>query len=131
MFERLEPDKPRYRQSLQAQPDQYIEAIKRHLEQVLNTRQGCAQSAPGLGLQDFNGAPQGSGLALAISADIRRLIEAFEPRIKVIGVRYQPNPDLPLELNFHLDCHVRIDHRHDPVQIDVTLDNRNRYTRVT
>nr|WP_218180320.1 type VI secretion system baseplate subunit TssE [Pseudomonas gingeri] len=131
MFERLEPDKPRYRQLLQAQPDHYLDAIKRHLEQVLNARQGCAQSAPGLGLRDFNDAPQGSSLALAISADIRRLIEAFEPRIKVIGVRYQPNPDLPLELNFHLDCRVRIDHRHDPVQIDVTLDNRNRYTRVT
>jgi type VI secretion system protein len=132
LFERLEPDAPRYRQDSDAdQALRRIEGIKRHLEQVLNARQGCSQSSPDLGLHDFNGVTQGSSdLVIAISADIRRSVEAFEPRIKVTGLRYQPDPDLPLELNFRLDCQVRINHKDERVQIAVAMHGRDGYTRV-
>ncbi|MEN5200288.1 type VI secretion system baseplate subunit TssE [Pseudomonas wadenswilerensis] len=132
LFERLEPEAPRYRPgTAQTQARQAIEAIKRHLEQVLNARQGCSQSSPELGLRDFNGATQGSNdLLIAISADIRRSVEAFEPRVKVTGVRYQPDPDLPLELSFRLDCQLRLDHREEQVQLEVAMHGRDGYTRV-
>ena len=132
LFERLEPDAPRYRPgTADEQARQRIDAIKRHLEHVLNARQGCSQSSPELGLRDFNGAAQGSSdLVIAISADIRRPIEAFEPRIKVVGVRYQPDPDLPLELNFRLDCQVQLNHKDERVLIDVAMHGRDGYTRV-
>ena len=132
LFERLEPDAPRYRPgSADEQARQRIEAIKRHLEQVLNSRQGCSQSSPELGLRDFNGVTQASSdLVVAISADIRRSVEAFEPRIKVTGVRFQPDPDLPLELNFRLDCQVRVNHKEEQVQIAVAAVALDEYTRV-
>lgn len=38
-----------------------IAAIKRHLETLLNARQGCSQSSPELGLRDFNGHDASSG----------------------------------------------------------------------
>ncbi|WP_433887330.1 GPW/gp25 family protein [Pseudomonas vranovensis] len=69
-------------------------------------------------------------MLIAISADIRRSVEAFEPRIKVTGVHYQPDPDLPLELNFRLDCQVRLEHREEQVQLDVAMHGRDGYTRV-
>ncbi|MEG0860166.1 MAG: type VI secretion system baseplate subunit TssE [Pseudomonas sp.] len=132
LFERLEPDAPRYRQgSAHEQARQVVEAIKHHLEQVLNARQGCSQSSPDLGLRDFNGATQSSSdLVIAISADIRRSVEVYEPRIKVTGVRYQPDPDLPLELSFRLDCQLRLNHRQEPLQLDVVMHGRDGYTRV-
>lgn len=132
LFERLEPDAPRYRPgSTDEQAGQRVEAIKRHLEHVLNSRQGCSQSSPELGLRDFNGVTQASSdLVVAISADIRRSVEAFEPRITVIGVHYQPDPDLPLELNFRLDCQVRVNHKDEQVQIEVAMHGRDGYTRV-
>ena len=132
LFERLEPDAPRYRPgSADEQARQRVEAIKRHLEQVLNSRQGCSQSSPELGLRDFNGVTQASSdLVVAISADIRRSVQAFEPRITVTGVRYQPNPDQPLELNFRLDCQVRVNHKEEQVQIEVAMHGRDGYTRV-
>ena len=108
-----------------------IAAIKRHLETLLNARQGCSQSSPELGLRDFNGVTQASSdLVVAISADIRRSVEAFEPRITVKAVRYQPDPDLPLELNFRLDCQVRVNHKEEQVQIEVAMQGRDGYTRV-
>lgn len=132
LFERLEPDAPRYRPgSADEQARQRVEAIKLHLEQVLNSRQGCSQSSPELGLRDFNGITQASSdLVVAISADIRRSVEAFEPRIKIKGVRFQPDPDLPLELNFRLDCQVQVNHKEEQVQIEVAMHGRDGYTRV-
>ncbi|WP_339532957.1 type VI secretion system baseplate subunit TssE [Pseudomonas mucidolens] len=132
LFERLEPNAPRYRQGCaDEQARQRIDAIKRHLEHLLNSRQGSSQSSPELGLRDFNGVTQASSdLVVAISADIRRSIEAFEPRIRVTGVRHQPDPDLPLELNFRLDCQVRVNHKEEQVQIDVAMHGRSGYTRV-
>ena len=67
---------------------------------------------------------------VAISTDIRRSVEAFEPRIKVTGVRFQPDPDLPLELNFRLDCQVQVNHKEEQVQIEVAMHGRDGYTRV-
>lgn len=132
LFERLEPDAPRYHPgSTDDQARQRVEAIKRHLEQVLNSRRGCSQSSPELGLHDFNGVTQASSdLVVAISTDIRRSVAAFEPRIKVTGVRYQPDPDLPLELNFRLDCQVQVNHKDEQVQIEVAMHGRDGYTRV-
>lgn len=133
LFERLEPDTPHYPPACASeQARQRIDAIKQHLEQLLNAREGCSQSSPELGLRDFNGASQGSNdLVIAISADIRRSIEAYEPRIKVNAVRFQPDPDEPQRLSFHLDCQVQLDHRDQQVQIDVALHGRDGYTRVT
>ena len=63
-----------------------IAAIKRHLETLLNARQGCSQSSPELGLHDFNGHATSSGdLLKQVSADIRRTIQRFEPRVHVRG----------------------------------------------
>lgn len=133
LFERLEADAPRYQPACASdQARQRFHAVKQHLEQLLNAREGCSQSSPELGLRDFNGASQGSNdLVIAISADIRRSIEAFEPRINVMAVRFQPDPDEPQRLSFHLDCQVQLDHRDQQVQIDVALHGRDGYTRVT
>ncbi|KQB55028.1 hypothetical protein AQS70_19920 [Pseudomonas endophytica] len=133
LFERLEPDAPqRQRWTREQLAHQQVEAIKQHLERLLNARRGCSQSSPELGLNDFNGGAIGSAdLVIHISTDIRRSVEAFEPRIKVLGVRFQPDPQLPLELTFRLDCQVRLNNKDELVQLTVAMHGQDRYTRVT
>ncbi|VVN92462.1 type VI secretion system baseplate subunit TssE [Pseudomonas fluorescens] len=134
LFERLVVDAPAQRRvpSGPQASRQRIEGIKQHLERLLNARQGCSQSSPALGLGDFNGGALGTAdLLLHISADIRRSVEAFEPRIKVLEVRFEPNPDLPLELNFQLNCQVRLNHKDEQVQLHVAMHGQDRCARVT
>lgn len=134
LFERLVVDAPPQRRvpSGPQASHQRIEGIKQHLERLLNARQGCSQSSPALGLGDFHSGALGTAdLLLHISADIRRSIETFEPRIKVLGVRFVPNPDLPLELNFHLNCQVRLNHKDEQVQLHVAMQGHDRCTRVS
>ena len=132
LFERLEPYAPRYRPgSADEQARQRVEAIKRHLEQVLNSRQGCSQSSPELGLRDFNGHDVNSGDLLAqVSADIRRTIQRFEPRIQVRALKAVPDAHAPLELHFRLDCHVQVNNHTEQLQLELLVNGHNRYTRV-
>ncbi|MEN4917682.1 type VI secretion system baseplate subunit TssE [Achromobacter spanius] len=132
MFERLDPDAPPRRvRSRKDAASERIHAIRRHLELILNSRRGCSQSSPELGLQDFNDAAIGSSdLLLQVSRDIRQSVAAFEPRVKVLGVRARPDVSEPLSLNFRLDCLVPIANEEEQVEIDLVIQRPDRYTRV-
>lgn len=101
-----------------------VASIKTHLRQLLNTRQGCSQSSPGLGLADFNGHRRGADLVSHIAADIRRTLHAYEPRLELLAVHFCANPEQPQQLAFRLDCQVSLGRRSEPLQIDLTLDHR-------
>jgi type VI secretion system protein len=101
-----------------------VASIKTHLRQLLNTRQGCSQSSPGLGLADFNGHQRGADLVSHIAADIRRTLHAYEPRLELLALHFCANAEQPQQLAFRLDCQVSLGHASEPLQIDLTLDHR-------
>jgi len=131
-FDRLMADQSICRQtSRQESTSQKFAAIKRHLETLLNARQGCSQSSPELGLRDFNGHDVSSGDLLAqVSADIRRTLQRFEPRIKVRALKAVPDCHAPLELHFRLDCHVQVNNQAEQLQLELLVNGHNRHTRV-
>ncbi|MEG0245469.1 MAG: type VI secretion system baseplate subunit TssE, partial [Pseudomonas sp.] len=92
-FDRLMADQATHREPSRVESaSRKFAAIKRHLETLLNARQGCSQSSPELGLRDFNGHDVNSGDLLAqVSADIRRTIQRFEPRIQVRALKAVPD----------------------------------------
>ena len=109
-----------------------IGAIKRHLQWLLNTREGCSQSSPDLGLSDFNDAAVGSAdLVVRVRRDIERLIAAYEPRVHVLGVRATPDPEQPLDLHFRLDCLVPIQNVEEKLEIDLLIRHQDQSARVT
>ncbi|MFK0310997.1 type VI secretion system baseplate subunit TssE [Pseudomonas sp. NPDC090233] len=131
-FDRLMADQSVIREpSRQENASHKFAAIKRHLETLLNARQGCSQSSPELGLRDFNGHDVSSGeLLQQVSADIRRTLQRFEPRIHVRALKAVPDSHAPLELHFHLDCHVQVNNHAEQLQLDLLVNGHNRYTRV-
>lgn len=132
LFDRLTEAPPSGRQHCRHEAARRtFDGIKGHLEILLNTRQGCSQSSPDLGLLDFNGHDLSSGDLLGrVSADIRRTIDRYEPRIKVQALRAAPNGYSPLELHFHLDCQVLVENREQQLQFELLIDGQNRHTRV-
>lgn len=106
-------------------------AIKRHLETLLNTRQGCSQSSPTLGLRDFNGHDLSGGELLEqVSRDIRQTLQRFEPRISVSALRAVADADCPLELHVVLECHVQVNDRAEQLQLELLINGHSRYTQV-
>ncbi|MCM8910763.1 type VI secretion system baseplate subunit TssE [Pseudomonas inefficax] len=131
-FDRLVADQLASRvPSRQENAIQKFAAIKRHLETLLNARQGCSQSSPELGLSDFNGHDASSGdLLKQVSADIRRTIQRFEPRVHVRALKAVPDCNAPLELHFRLDCHVQVNNHTEQLQLELLVNGHNRHTRV-
>lgn len=132
LFERLDGDAPPTRTRTQQQlAAERVQAIKRHLQWLLNARQGCSQSSPDLGLSDFNDAVIGSAdLTLRVRQDIERLVEAYEPRVQVLNVRACPDPDQPLDLHFRLDCLVPLHHSEEQVEIDLLIRNQDQTAHI-
>lgn len=132
LWERLEPDAlPQRMRTRQQMAAERIHAIKHHLQWLLNTRQGCSQSSPDLGLSDFNDAAIGSAdLVLRVRHDIERLVARYEPRVQVVGVRVCPDPDQPLDLHFRLECLVHVHNADEQVEIDLLIRHQDQSARV-
>ncbi|WP_028696501.1 type VI secretion system baseplate subunit TssE [Pseudomonas cremoricolorata] len=132
LFDRLTADQSACRKaSRQENASHKFAIIKRHLETLLNARQGCSQSSPDLGLQDFNGHDGSSGeLLQQISADIRRTIQRFEPRIQVNALKAVPDCHAPQELHFRLDCQVQVNDQAEQLDLDLLVNGHSRHTRV-
>ncbi|MFJ4347716.1 type VI secretion system baseplate subunit TssE [Pseudomonas sp. NPDC089401] len=132
LFDRLVADQSVIREpSRQENASHKFAAIKRHLETLLNARQGCSQSSPELGLRDFNGHDMNSGdLLKQVSADIRRTIRRFEPRVHVRSLKAVPDCHAPQELHFRLDCQVQVNNHTEQLQLELLVNGHNRHTRV-
>lgn len=104
-----------------------VQAVKRHVEQLLNARQGGAPSCPSMGLPDFNDAVMGSAdLLLRATAGIRGAIENNEPRIRVGDVRLLTDAQQPLQLRFRVDCDLILDDRSTAFEMELTLNGHTR-----
>lgn len=128
-FERLDPDLPVIRSVDDSnQLATVVGAIKRHLEWLLNSRQGNSQSAPELGLSDFNDATGGStDFTLKIARNIKETIQRYEPRVIVRDVEYSPNPDNPLELTFKVIGQIPLKQNNKEVLIELILNGHTKH----
>lgn len=128
-FERLDPDLPVVRSVDDSnQLAAVVGAIKRHLEWLLNSRQGNSQSAPELGLSDFNDATGGStDFTLKIARNIKETIQRYEPRVIVQDVEYSPNPDNPLELTFKVVGQIPLKQNNKEVLIELILNGHTKH----
>lgn len=113
-----------YRKTREEKSYALLHSIKRNLETVLNSRQGCAACAPSLGLKDFNDATASShSLCVAIITDIRNNIEQFEPRIKVNQIDYIQDDSNQLTLTFRLVCSIPLKNQTELSEFDLVLNS--------
>ncbi|GHC16175.1 type VI secretion system baseplate subunit TssE [Aidingimonas halophila] len=102
-----------------------VDSIKRHLVELLNSRPGHSESAPSLGLVDFNDATIGVlDLERRIQRDIRECIERFEPRVEYVRVETMPHGGEPLELHFQVHAVLDLGQGQARTTIDLLLNNK-------
>ncbi|EFV40412.1 hypothetical protein M988_1009 [Hafnia paralvei ATCC 29927] len=103
-------------------------SLKQNLNAVLNSRPGCCQSSPTLGVIDFNDA---TGTSVDISASvclaIQQCIENFDPRIKSVDVATFNNENDPLTLFFQVKAHIHFEDIDSVVNFNIQLDDNSRY----
>lgn len=116
--------------SLSQGPDSIdvLNSIKLNVANVLNSRLGEAQSAPNLGLIDFNDASLGvMDLSLKVKLAVHKCLTAYEPRLCNLQIKTVTDPDNPLGLCFHINADINSAALHDKVEINLILGNDRKY----
>lgn len=105
-----------------------LQSIKRNVSNILNTRMGEAQSAPTLGLVDFNDATlETLDLSLRIKLAIQSCLDVYEPRLRNIVIRSESDAFSPLMLRFYIVAEINSDALHEKVQFNLLLDQNRKY----
>ncbi|WP_445222756.1 type VI secretion system baseplate subunit TssE (plasmid) [Bradyrhizobium sp. Pa8] len=102
-------------------------SILENLRRFLNSRQGCCETRPDYGLPDLNdGIGQGADAVRAVARMLKQEIEAFEPRLKNVSIRFHADPDKPLQLTFHVTAMVNDNDQVEHVSFDTILSDDRR-----
>jgi type VI secretion system protein len=71
-----------------AEPSAIVESVTRHLNRMLNVRQGSVVTLPDYGLPDLTDlAGEGADLDVSVQEAVRHMIETYEPRLEIVAVR--------------------------------------------
>lgn len=111
---------------------QLKEAVKRDLEQLLNTRQPgdwlpedlkeLNNSLAAYGLPDFSSVSiKSPAEQLRLRRAIETAVTLFEPRLEDVNITLLPLGDLQRSLHFRIDARLRVEPAPEPVTFDAML----------
>ncbi len=100
-----------------------ISSIHRHLQLVLNTRQGSVPIADDYGIPDMTDFMSSYPESLRnLEKSIRQTIQKFEPRLKGVRVSFvQDNEDL-LSLSFKIIAQLALEKEKKPIIFESQID---------
>jgi type VI secretion system protein len=107
-------------------PRRTSDSVMRHLQRILNTRQGNALIADDYGVPDFSDLAQaGSESVREIERQLRATIQKYEPRLKMVKVTFQAAEDDATALRFQIVARLSSDARTGVMfETSVTPDGR-------
>jgi len=103
LLERIQSWKSEPKKRSRGDPGRTIDSVLMHLERILNTRQGSVPIAEDYGIPDFTSFLDNYPDSLRdFERSIRQSIQKYEPRLKAIRVRFEPDEEDPLSLRFQI-----------------------------
>ena len=111
-----------------------IQAVRRDLENLLNTRRYCLappkelaeipRSLYGFGVPDVSSVAMASEKARsAFRETVEKTIRAFEPRFKTVRVKFvEEGENLERTLRFRVDALLRMEPAPEPITFDTQLE---------
>ncbi|CAM2806468.1 MULTISPECIES: type VI secretion system baseplate subunit TssE [Vibrio] len=105
-----------------------VESIKRNVANILNSRVGGSESAPLLGLIDFNDATlESMDLSVRIKLAIQHCLERYEPRLKNILVIADKDMYSSMTLSFSITASINSAALHEKIRFSLLLDSNRKY----
>jgi len=85
--------------------DENLLSIMNNLNNILNSKRGYSSFLPDFGIRDLNEYSSRDFLIPVVIEEVRKCIEQYEPRVKVINIVPVDEKD-PLRISFNLECVV-------------------------
>lgn len=101
-----------------------ISSVLRHLQKVLNTRQGDVPIAEDYGVPDITSFRHTVPFSLReMEKSIRRTIEKYEPRLKGVRVKFIPQEEEKLTVSFQIHARLVLEGQKEPVRFRSQIDS--------
>ncbi|VBB46655.1 Type VI secretion system needle hub protein TssE [uncultured Desulfatiglans sp.] len=108
-------------------PMRVVESVLGHLQRILNTRQGSVPIAEDYGLPDLTDINADYPDSLTrFERAIRLTIQKYEPRLKVIRVRFVPDEEDLLSLRFQIVGKLAAEDLKDTVYFESVVESDGR-----
>lgn len=121
LLERLANPEPEGQRTISEDTGRLIESVMRHLQRLLNTRQGQALIQPEYGMPDITDCSEGAPEALdRVRRAIKNSIEMFEPRLRRVRITHLPLGE-DLNLHFAISGQIVTEKEQIPVHFDTTV----------
>lgn len=108
-----------------AGPRDELTHVLRNLEAILNTKEGYGWFVKGFGLGDYAERRGTRALVETLTAEIRREVERYEPRLSEVEVKPRGQDGA---LWLHFDLHASFSHR--PLALRLLFDTVSGQVRV-
>ena len=124
LLERIDDPDTTGERRLHADPHRVSQSVIRHLQKMLNVRQGSVLTLPDYGMPDFNDlAKQFPSAIVAIRRVIKDSLEKYEPRLRRVQIRHIPNEDDPMDLQFEISARLVLDDEESAVTFQTVLND--------
>ena len=121
LLERLAKPDPVGQRTISEDNRRIVDSIMRHLQKLLNTRQGQALIQPEYGLPDITDCVEGASEALdRVRRAIKISIEMFEPRLQRVKITHLPIGN-DLNLHFGISGQIITEKERIPVSFNTTV----------
>jgi type VI secretion system protein len=105
-------------------PEKIISSVLKHLQKILNTRQGDVPIAEDYGVPDITSFRHTVPFSLReIEKSIRRTIEKYEPRLKGVRVKFMPQEKDRLTVSFQIHARLVLEGQKEPVMFRSQIDS--------
>lgn len=115
------------RRSVDPDLGRLAQSVLRNLERLLNSRHGSAPTCPDYGIPSLEDVMHGGSDALRdLTAEIKRSIETYEPRLRSVRVRLVPRGDETTLLRFDITAELVIAGKRSRIHFETRIENSGR-----
>jgi type VI secretion system protein len=115
------------RRSVDPDLGRLAQSVLRNLERLLNSRHGSAPTCPDYGIPSLEDVMHGGTDALRdLTAEIKRSIETYEPRLRTVRVRLVPRGEDATLLRFDITAELTIGGRRSRVHFETRVEDSGR-----
>src|SRR5216684_9304510 len=81
-----------------------LESVLNNVRRIFNERRGSCETRTDYGMPDLNDTLGQGGTPASLALIVQQIMVSFEPRLSDPVVRFTPNADDPLSINFRVSA---------------------------
>jgi type VI secretion system protein len=103
-----------------------LESVLENVRRIFNERRGSCETRLDYGMPDLNDVLGQGGTPASLALIVQQIMETFEPRLSDAVVRFTPDPNSPMTINFRVSAVLHYGDDAERVSFDTVVSDDKR-----